>query len=666
MAKVQLQKVRIAGMKKHYKSLMQELHRSGVLHVIENKDFVAASQAEGSEFFDIFDLAKIEFMIEFFGRYTSKTSAVADLLTGGKLVISEEEAKQRLKAFSPKAQGIIDQCAEIEERLVKSDNEIKKSENMRAQLMRYVDFSLSFAPHYHTEVTQTVVGEVTTAGASKMVQKLHEETHLVDIEILDQNKKSWTLRVTYPTDHGSAVRDILSAGQFVSFDLLNHESEYYGLSVREVIEQLKEREVNLKQEIQKAEQVAKDLVIYKDEARILYDYNLWRKTKNDFQSAIYQGDNVFAFEAWMPAKEFKKLSTWITNVFAKEVSLEKIAKEKDEKEPVLLDNAEGVNSFEMITEMYGVPEKRDLDPTPYMAPFFVLFFGICLSDVGYGALLALFSGWMLIFGTFDNAMRRTMRLMCMCGVSAIVGGVLLGGWFAMTPEFAPSFLVNADGTFIGQILKPLEGNGPLIFLMFSMGIGIVQLLFSVVLDFVRRIRLKEYVGAFADPAAWFFFVVSLVGFAIADQVGLPREILKNMAIAGAIILVLTQGRDEKNWLLKPVMGVLGLYNIMNYLSDTLSYSRLMALGLATGVVGFAMNTTAGVISDMIGIPVISTLAAVVILVFGHGLNFGLSFLGAFIHSMRLQFIEFFGRFYVGGGVAFRPFARTKKYLHFRS
>ena len=126
--------------------------------------------------------------------------------------------------------------------------------------------------------------------------------------------------------------------------------------------------------------------------------------------------------------------------------------------------------------------------------------------------------------------------------------------------------------------------------------------------------------------------------------------------------MITQSRDQKNWLLKPIFGLLGLYNVTGYLSDLLSYSRIMALGLATGVIGYAMNLTAGIFGEMMPHPAIGAVVAVTIILFGHTLNFSLSLLGAFIHSGRLQFIEFFGKFYTSGGHPFTPFRRTNKYL----
>ena len=142
---------------------------------------------------------------------------------------------------------------------------------------------------------------------------------------------------------------------------------------------------------------------------------------------------------------------------------------------------------------------------------------------------------------------------------------------------------------------------------------------------------------------------------------LDGSLWANLTLVGAGILILTQGRSHKNWLMKPIIGVLALYGGTSDLSDLLSYARIMALGRATGVVGFAMNLTAGVIYDLLPFPALGLIGAALVAVCGHGLNFALSLLGAFIHSGRLQFIEFFGKFYEAGGKPFMPFGKSFKY-----
>jgi len=422
------------------------------------------------------------------------------------------------------------------------------------------------------------------------------------------------------------------------------------------------------------EKRAIELTSYLDDFKILYDYNSWRKKKNDIQHKMLKTQNLFAFEAWMPTKEFEKFSKWIRNAFVGEIEIEQIQAEEDEVIPVLVHNKKGIASFEPVTEMFGTPNNQDIDPTAAVAPFFFVFFGLCLSDVGYGAILTIVALWFLLFGKFPSKAKEGILLLVLCGIGAVLGGIMLGGYFGITAEQAPQFLLNSDFLagvegampFRGQLIDPMAGSGPIIFLGLAMGLGMLQLLTGLALDFVKRLKNKEYVDAFCDPLSWLFFLLMLVCFALAESLGLDKELFKKLALAGAILLIITQGRSQKNWLLKPIFGVLGLYNVTGYVSDILSYSRLMALGLATGVIGFAMNLTAGILGGMMPVKALGFVVAILVLICGHGLNFALSLLSAFVHSGRLQFIEFFGKFFEGNGRKFKPFVREKKYLFFRN
>ncbi len=664
MAKVALQKIRITGYKKHYKILMQELHRSGVVEIIENSELVQQSETEVDQHFGVFDLARVDFAIHFLSEYAPKGSKIDNILSGGKLVLSEEEAKNRLQEFAPKSEKLITECERCEEELVKSKNELAKIPEKRELLGKLGKFNLPVQADYSTQFTKTWVGAIKLVDEPAFLSEVSRESNLLDLQILSRGKKQTYIRLTVLKELESPTAKLLEKFQFESLDLLSQLADFIEKTPMEIEAELEKIEARLRARIVTLEKKARELAENLDEFRILYDYNHWRKVKNDLQYQVFRSPHLFAFEGWIPEAEYAKLEKWLQNAFVGEAIIEKIALKKGEEAPVLLKNMKGVSSFEPIIGMFGVPKIKEFDPTIFMAPFFMVFFGLCLSDVGYGGILTLFAAWLLVFGKFSKAAKNALFLLFICGIAAILGGVVLGGYFGLTTEQAPVFLLNEAGAFRGQLLDPMVGTGPVLFLGIALGLGLIQLFLGLILDFVKRVMNREYIDAVCDPGAWFFFLATLVLYGGADYIGISKDLAGKLALAGAGILVLTQGRDQKNWLLKPVFGILGLYNITSYLSDLLSYSRIMALGLATGVVGFAMNITAGILADMITIPVVGTLVAIFVILFGHTLNFCLSILGAFIHSGRLQFIEFFGKFYEGGGREFRPFKRAMKYLHF--
>ncbi|MCK5460953.1 V-type ATP synthase subunit I [Candidatus Gracilibacteria bacterium] len=666
MAKVALQKIRVIGMKKHYKILMQELHRQGILHITQNLDFIKNSENEIVDHFGVFDLARIDFVIRFLCPFESGKSKLEGILSGGKLIMTEELAKEKLKTFSVDSESIISDCEKLRESWVKVKNELKKIPAKKNILKNLLTFNVDLQVDFSTNKTKTWIGKVALNQEHKFASELSRESNLLDINILGSDKRYSYFRLTVLKDISAKMEEIFNSFGVDVFDFSAEFSDFFGKMPVEIYAILEQQEVDLAGHIIKFKKKARRLAVHLDEMRILYDYNSWRKTKNDLQYKIFRSKHLFAFEAWVSKKIVKDLTKWIKNAFVGDVEIELIHKEKDEKVPVLLDNVVGVSSFEEITKMYSMPSSTDIDPTAIMSFFFMLFFGLCLSDVGYGLTLMLLSGIFLFFGKFPKTVKKSILMLFLCGGSATIGGIILGGYFGMTPAQAPEFLVGANGMFKGQLLDMTNSIGPQIFLYIVFGLGAFQILVGVIADFVRRIGNKDFEGAFADSAAWFFFLVSLVLLGVGDFIGLDPQFTTKLALIGAGILFLTQGRSQKNWFLKPIFGILGLYNVVNYFSDLLSYARVMALGLATGVVASVMNTIGIKFYEMIsGASIlIAIVVFVLFIIFGHLLNFALSLMGAFIHTGRLQFVEFFSKFYAGGGKAFIPFERVKKYLQF--
>lgn len=661
--KADLQKIRVTGLRKHYKLLMQELHKAGIMQITHNNKFTDASKKQFDDHFGVFDLARIQFAIDFLMPFAPARDKIESLLSGGKIVLTEESAKTRLSNFSKSSEAIIAECEDLEEHIVRLRNEIQKIPDQLAFLDNIADLSAELQSEYHTKSTRTWVGKVSPERVAGFEVEISQLSNLVDVQQLGREKKGVYFRVTVSNDLAEEVREVFTQHGFENLDITQGFKDYIGQSVAEVKADLTKKLTDSKADMEASNEKVKALAVHVEDLKVLYDFNSWRKKKNDLQYDIFQSDHVFAFEAWAVAKALPDLKKWVKNAFVGEVAIEAIEPAAEETAPVYLKNKWGIRSFEPIIEMYGLPKSTEFDPTPFVTPFFFVFFGLCLSDTGYGLILTTVATWFLLFGKMGKAARDSLFLLLFCGIAATMGGIVLGGHFGMTPEQAPWLVNPTTGQFYGQLLNTMEGAGPIIFLSLALGLGVIQILAGLVIDFFQRLKHGDIVGAFADPVAWAFFLLSLMAFGLADNLGLDKGLMGNLAMLGAGILVLTQGRAQKNWFLKPIFGILGLYNVTSYLSDLLSYSRIMALGLATGVVGFAMNMTAGILAGMMPHWTLGIVIAIIVILFGHTLNFGLSLLGAFIHSGRLQFIEFFGKFYEGGGVKFQPFQREEKYLH---
>ena len=284
-----------------------------------------------------------------------------------------------------------------------------------------------------------------------------------------------------------------------------------------------------------------------------------------------------------------------------------------------------------------------------MVPFYVTFFAFIMGDAVYGILIALgcFLGLKLLKP--KGTMRQMLTLFFYCGLGTIVAGVLMGGWLGdAVPAFTEAVLgkrVNLPPLWFNPMEEPMK------MLIFSMVLGGIQILTGMAVAAWRQIRQGDYLGALCDTGGW-YLIFAGAGLAVAG-IGLGQRI----ALAGVLILLLLGGRDKKG--LGRITGGLGkLYSITGFVSDLLSYSRIMALGLSGAVVGSVVNK----MGAMGGQGLKGALIFIVVAVIGHTFNIAISVLGAYVHTSRLQYIEFFGRFYEDGGRSMHPLKTKTKYV----
>ncbi|MGI6199699.1 MAG: V-type ATP synthase subunit I [Christensenellales bacterium] len=310
----------------------------------------------------------------------------------------------------------------------------------------------------------------------------------------------------------------------------------------------------------------------------------------------------------------------------------------EEIPPTLIRNPKLIRPFEAVTGLYATPAPRSLDPNPLMAPFFFAFFGMMLSDAGYGLIMAIVCAFVSYKIKPKGSTGQLVSLLALGGVSTLIWGALFGGWFGVT--LAPLWFV------------PMEE--PLKMLILCFALGGVQVVAGLLVMAYLNISRGDVWAAVFDQFSWIVLMAGLL-LLVFEPV---RVVGAAMAIGGVLVLLCTQGRHEKKLLKKITKGLSSLYDITSYLSDILSYSRLFALGLATGVIGMVVNTIAGMLAGN----VVGYIFMAVILVFGHTLNLVINALGAYVHASRLQFIEFFGKFFEEGGYPFSPFAIKTTYV----
>ena len=306
--------------------------------------------------------------------------------------------------------------------------------------------------------------------------------------------------------------------------------------------------------------------------------------------------------------------------------------------------------------MYSLPGPNDIDPTFVTGFFYYLFFGMMFSDAGYGLLMVIATTLVLKKFRLSASMRQNMRLFRYCGISTVLWGLVFGSFFG------DSIAVISENFFghrvaLPALIDPMNGDAVTL-LILSIALGFAEVIAGLCAKFVTCLKNGDKKGAFFDAGLW---ITCLVGIAVMAVGFVALPVLKTVGIAVTLVsvagLILTQGRDKKNPVARIFSGIVSLYDVTGYVSDLLSFSRLMALGLTTSAMGAVFN----MLSSMSGRSLGGIVMLVIIFPVGHAINFGLNVLGAYVHTLRLQYVELFSKFYEGGGREFKAFSFKSKY-----
>lgn len=361
---------------------------------------------------------------------------------------------------------------------------------------------------------------------------------------------------------------------------------------------------------------------------------------------LVRSKKAFGLVGWVKSRDCAKLEKTLSEIDDTLVVISR-EPEPDEVPPVALVNNRLARPFEVVLELYSMPLRTEVDPTVFVGFFFALFFAMASADMGYGAVMAAVCFVLLRTVRMSDLGRKTFQLLFIAGVATIVVGLVTGGLFGATLSFS--------------LLNPVDD--PIAFLLVSFAVGIVHMYVGMAIEFYENVRQGKTLAGILDQGLWVLLLSSLV--VLIAQFLSPNDIpyaqfAKYGAIVGAAGLVLTQGRHQKNPLLKLGSGLASLYNVFSYAGDVLSYCRLLGLGMASGVIASVINLVAGLFWST---PVVGKIITIGILLGGHAFNLFIGVIGAYVHVSRLQYVEFFGKFFEGGGKAFSPFRIKPRYVY---
>ena len=490
------------------------------------------------------------------------------------------------------------------------------------------------------------------------------EKRNISYEIINSSLDLYYVIIAYHSGIRADAQDYLSEIPFEEADI-----EGCCGTIQENIDALKKQLDHLES---KNNNLVKKLQGYsKDFERNITIYLDYLENNVEIEWALnygYSTDNVSFYTAWVKKDDKKTLNSLISNFnFTRIVQVEP---EEDEVIPTILENKKIFRPFEFIINLYGIPRYFEIDPTPYMAVFFALFFGLCLTDAGYGFIFVALS--IVLFFKMKGS-KNIPLLVLILGIFTILGGAVFNGWFGDLPSYLGVDDFFARFAILGDPMKSTDGA--MNFFRLALLLGVIQVIFGLVIKFFDNLFRKEYKIVFFDTLPWIVIIVSLIIMLLSTEMAVSIQLVSEpvfpasvskiliwLMLPAALVIILFGARDEKKWGLRLFMGFLNLTivnGITSFLGDFLSYIRLMALGLVTAGIGTAINKIAFQLGS---IPVIGIVIVIICLIFGHIFNIGINILGGFVHTMRLQYVEFFSKFYVGGGKPFEVLKEEHKYI----
>ncbi len=639
---IEMKKVFLLGHREERESIFSLLHELGSVELLDIKsgeaweEFQAlvepehtgetASQAESS-------LSDIRYCLDFFQRYFPVRKNFVQQFTGAKLELTEQDYRKLVSRLE-EVKAVYDSCYKAEEKIARIRNEETQSQNLIEELQPWASLSLpleqltdgSFATMgLYTAVTDSLV-DLQVALSEKV------PTHYFE-EVLSDNEFVYFFYAGL-TEDAQVTRDIFKDNTVTTVT-------FPGLkgTAAQNIELLHDKIGTLSEERESVLKEIETLLEHRPMLMACYDYMANELQKNEAVANLARTENSFLLEGWVPVPVLNDLEKSVAEKTETAV-LAARDPEPGENVPVLLHNSGPVGAYEVVTKLYSTPRKSELDPTPFMAPFFFVFFGICLSDAGYGIILSLLALYVSRKLKLEGMGKQLIYLLFLGGISSVFFGILFGGYFGDLIKLPPIWF------------NPLDD--PMRMLFYCFGIGLFHIYFGMGVQAFRNIKAGHPLSALYDQGFWFIFLNGLILLALPDYSAVARW----MAIGGGVGLVLTQGRNQSGIIMKFLSGLLSLYNITGYLSDVLSYSRLLALGLASIVIATAINA----MGEMVAGSIIGVGIMVLVLMGGHLFNIVISTLSSYVHTSRLQYIEFFSKFFEGGGKAFKPFKAQTSYI----